>query len=83
VSNDGGHCVLVFNVNGKWHVNDYTTVYTGHNSLKEAVEEYNEQYLNRYVKKEDGVIVYNGFISYDYKKGKFSSVKHTLKKLLK
>ena len=83
VSNGGGHCVLVFHANNKWHVNDYTTVHVGCDTLKEAVEKYNEKFLTNYVKSEDGEILYNGFIHYDYETGKFRSVKHELKELLK
>lgn len=80
VSDDGGHCVLVFENKGKWYVNDYNKVYSGHESLKEAVEEYNLEFIKRYCK-EGSEVVYNGFI--EYKNGKFRSVKHELKELLK
>jgi hypothetical protein len=80
VSDDGGHCVLAFENKGKWYINDYNKVYSGHESLKEAVEEYNLEYIKRYCK-EGSEVVYNGFI--EYRDGKFRSVKHELKELLK
>lgn len=80
VSDDGGHCVLAFENKGKWYVNDYSKVYDGYESLKEAVDAYNEQYIKRYCK-EGSEVIYNGFI--EYKDGKFRSVKHELKELLK
>lgn len=80
VSDDGGHCVLAFENKGKWHVNDYNKVYDGYESLKEAVEAYNIEFIKRYCK-EGSEVVYNGFI--EYKDGKFRSVKHELKELLK
>lgn len=79
---DGGHCVLVFNYQDKWYVNDYNDVYSGFATLKEAVEDYNKKYIKIY-NDNLGEVVYNGFIHYDYKTGKFRSVKHELKELLK
>ena len=79
-SDDGGHCVLVLENKDKWYVKDYNKVYSGHESLKEAVEEYNLEFIKRYCK-EGSEVVYNGFI--EYKNGKFRSVKHELKELLK
>ena len=82
VSNDGGHCVLLIHINDRWFVNDYTSVYTGFSNMSNAVADYNKKYINLYCKKESEV-VYNGFISFDYDTGKFRSVKHELKDLLK
>lgn len=78
----GGHCVLVFENKGKWYVNDYNKVYNGFATLREAVEDYNKIYLTSY-HKEDNEVIYNGFTEYNYTTGKFKSVKHQLKKLLK
>ena len=82
VSDDGGHCVLVFENKGKWYVNDYNKVYDGCESLKEAVAAYNLEYIKRYCK-EGSKVVYNGFIEFNYQTGKFRSVKSDLKELLK
>lgn len=82
VSDDGGHCVLVFNYKDKWYVNDYSKVHNGFATLKEAVEDYNTIYINSYCKK-GSEVVYNGFIEYNHTTGKFKSVKHQLKELLK
>lgn len=82
VSDDGGHCVLVFNYKDNWYVNDYSKVHNGFATLKEAVEDYNKTYTNSYCE-EGSKVVYNGFIEYNYTTGKFKSVKHQLKKLLK
>lgn len=64
----GGHCVLLFNLNKKWHVNDYTRVYGGYDTPEEAISTYNIEYQNRYKKKE---VVLNGIIEYNYTTGKF------------
>lgn len=82
ISDDSSHCVLVFNYKDKWYVNDYSTVHNGFNTLKEAVEDYNLEFIKRYCK-EGSEVVYNGFIEYNYVTGKFKSVKHQLKELLK
>ena len=82
VSDDGGHCVLVFENKGKWYVNDYSKVYDGYTTLKDAVEAYNVEYIKRYCK-EGSEVVYNGFIEFNYQTGKFRSVKKDLKELLK
>ena len=82
VSDNGGHCVLVFENKGKWYVNDYYKVYDGYATLKEAVDAYNIEYIKRYCK-EGSEVVYNGFIEFNYQTGKFRSVKKDLKDLLK
>ena len=73
----GSHCVLVFENKGKWYVNDYSKVYDGYESLKEAVEAYNKVYGKT------SEVLYNGFIEFNYQTGKFRSVKKDLKELLK
>lgn len=67
-----GHCVLVFLLNGLWHVVDYTTVYKGYKSLRDAVNEYNKQYKEIYNYKLD--FIYNAVVKYDYNIGKFKGI---------
>lgn len=67
----GGHCVLIFNLWGKWYVNDYNQVYMGHVNPQDSVNDYNKMYTLYY---KTGEVVYNGFVSYDYTEGKFRRV---------
>lgn len=64
-----GHCVLVFKLNDRWYVNDYSKVYNGFTNLKDAIKNYNESYPIRYNTEK---VVYNGLIKYSYDSGKFS-----------
>lgn len=74
----GGHCILIFKLNNKWHINDYIKVYSGFDTPEEAIVEYNKTYPTRYGTKE---VAYNGLIRYDFKKGKFH--KTTIRKITK
>jgi hypothetical protein len=73
-----GHCVLVFKLNDKWYVVDYSTVLNGYDTLQEAIDNYNIHYVDVY--NAESEVVYNGLIQYDYQTGKFSSVKNQLLK---
>ena len=75
-----GHCVLVFNLNGLWHVADYDTVYSGHKELQEAIDRYNVEYPKVYNINQE--VFYNSLVDYDYAKGKYkiTSVKKIMKK---
>lgn len=64
-----GHCILIFCLDGKWHVNDYTKIYPGFNTMQEAIDDYNKDYLIKY--KISGKIIYNGLVEYDYVSEKF------------
>ena len=64
-----GHCVLMFYLDGKWYVNDYTKVYPGFEDPQEAIDNYNKAYLVRY--KVAGPIIHNGLVEYDYVSEKF------------
>lgn len=70
-----GHCVLTFYYNNAWHVLDYTTIYYSSpaDPLAYVVGEYNAAYVKRYSKVRSEVF-FNGFLSYNYEKGKFSMV---------
>ena len=70
----GGHCVLVYEYNHKWHVIDYKTVYKGFNTLEEAVADYNKDYVVKY-KDIKGDVFYNGLVEYDFGKEKFKRVR--------
>lgn len=73
-----GHCVLLFKLNNKWYVNDYTKVYKGFDTPQEAIADYNERFVDIY----DGPkteVYYNMIIEYNYEKGKFKNT--SLKKI--
>lgn len=72
VSPSGGHCLLVFYLNDLWHVLDYTRIYPGHLTLKDAVLAYNKIYTEKYGHKYD--VWYNALISYNYDKKKFVGI---------
>lgn len=74
-----GHCVLLFYLDGEWHVNDYTKVYQGFKTPEEAIKDYNKIYLEKYDC--TGPIIYNGLVEYNYASGKFSRV--TIKDIIK
>lgn len=76
---NSGHCILAFTLSDKWYVVDYNKVYKGYDTLEEAVDEYNKVYPTIYNSKK---IIYNGFIQYDYEKGKWyqTSAKELTKK---
>lgn len=63
-----GHCVLTFNYNDHWYLLDYTALYGG-DSLEDVITHYNEQFVVEYSAKSK--VLYNCFLGYDYKKGKF------------
>lgn len=65
-----GHCVLVFYLDGKWHVNDYTTIYDGYDKLQDAINAYNEKFVKIYSGAKSKVFG-NTIIDYNFKKGKF------------
>jgi hypothetical protein len=68
----GSHCVILLNLNSKWHVCDYYTIYKGYETWQEAVQAYNEIFPSKY---NIGHRVYfNGFIVYNYENGKFNHV---------
>lgn len=67
-----GHCILVFKLNDRWHINDYNIIYNGFSTIEDAIKNYNEKYPSIYKTKE---VVYNGLVKYDYKEGKFIKVK--------
>ena len=58
-----GHCVLLFYLDGKWHVNDYMNVYEGFETPEEAIEDYNKLYFTEH--KDLGPIVFNGLVEYN------------------
>ena len=68
----GGHCILTFKLNNKWHIVDYSTVYEGYDTLEEAVKAYNDVYVVKYKAKTK--VLFNGLVNYDYDKGKFYPV---------
>lgn len=51
---------------------DYTRIYTGHLTLKDAVLAYNKIYTEKYRHKYD--VWYNALISYNYDKKKFIGI---------
>lgn len=65
---NGGHCVLLFQLDGKWYVDDYGYVYPGFDTYQEAITNYNKEYQKDYKTKP---VLFNGFITYDYEDGKF------------
>ena len=65
-----GHCVLVFYLDSKWHVNDYTTIYDGYDKLQDAINAYNEKFVEIYSGAKSKVFG-NTLIDYNFKKGKF------------
>ena len=65
-----GHCVLLFYLDGKWHVNDYMNIYEGFETPEEAIEDYNKLYFTEH--KDLGPIVFNGLVEYNYVSGKFN-----------
>ena len=65
---NSGHCILVFTLNSKWYVVDYSKVYKGYDTLEEAIDEYNKVYPTIYKSKE---ILFNGFVQYNYETGKW------------
>ncbi len=73
-----GHCVLIFRLDNKWHVNDYSYVYKGFDTIEEAIEDYNLDFPKVYNTKE---VIYNGLVEYDYTKGKYKTT--SIKKIMK
>lgn len=69
VARGGGHCVLVYRYKKKWYVMDYTTVYKGFPTIEEAVEDYNNTYVEKYKLK--GKVFFNGLVKFNYNKKKF------------
>lgn len=66
------HCVLIFQYNDLWYINDYSKIYGDFSTSAEAIQRYNETYAKRYNSKP---VVYNCCESYNYDTGKFKSVK--------
>lgn len=64
------HCVLVCHLAGFWYLVDYTDVYAVDGQLSELIEEYNKEFVKIY-KECKTKVLYNCFIGYNYKKGKF------------
>ena len=71
------HCVLVFYFDFRWFVLDYTTLYEGFVDIKEAIKNYNEEFVKKY--KAKSKVRSNLFLQYDYTKGKFKLVKPSKK----
>ena len=65
-----GHCVLVCHLAGFWYLVDYTNVYAVGGQLSELIEEYNKEFVKTH-KKCKTKVLYNCFLGYNYKKGKF------------
>ena len=65
-----GHCVLVCHLGGFWYLVDYTNVYSVDGQLSELIEKYNEEFVKIY-KGCKSKVLYNCFLGYNYKKGKF------------
>jgi hypothetical protein len=57
----------------KWYMIDYTRVYQGEETLQKAIDAYNKVFVKKYSGCKTEVL-YNGFLGYDYKKGKFRMV---------
>lgn len=72
VSFKSSHCVLLFTLNDKWYINDYTRILCESNSAEETIKKYNAYYTDHYQASE---VVYNATIKYDYNKCKFKVVK--------
>lgn len=68
---NSGHCVLIFCYLNNWYIVDYTSIYGPYETVNLAVEKYNSVYIRKYNSKP---VLYNGFIEYDYKDGKFKSI---------
>lgn len=66
-----GHCICLCKYNNKWHVIDYSHYEDGYDTAAEAIEMYNKIYPVRYKCKE---VAYNGFVTYDYEKGRFKAI---------
>lgn len=64
----GGHCILIFRFDNKWHILDYTRVYDAEEAAIEVINKYNEVYPKLY---ETKPVFYNGIVQYNYKKGKY------------
>ena len=69
IAKGAGHCVLTFRFHDIWYVLDYDSLYTGYKTLHEAVESYNASFVQVY--KTKSKVYYNGFLKYNYNKGKF------------
>ena len=67
-----GHCVCLFKLNDKWHINDYNDIHKGFDTPSEAIQNYNEHYAKVYNPKTP--VCYNGIIKYNFEKGKFKLV---------
>ena len=60
---------MIFCLDGKWYVNDYTKIYPGFNTMQEAIDDYNKNYPIKY--KIPGKVIFNGLVEYDYVSEKF------------
>ena len=68
-----GHCVLLFELDNKWYVADYTRYYGGCDTPKKAIELYNGIYKDWYNTKHE--VVFNGVTEYDYEHRKFKGIR--------
>lgn len=68
-----GHCLLIFRLDGLWHVDDYFCVYKGYEKIDDAIADYNKRFPGLC-----GIthqVFYNGFLSYDYETEKLKKIK--------
>lgn len=64
-----GHCILLYKLNAKWGVVDYTSVKPMEDTPEVAIKEYNKTFPSRYGAKSE--VLYNGLVEFDYKEKKF------------
>lgn len=67
------HCILLCYVEGLWWVVDYSKLYNGFSTAKEAIENYNENFVTKYGAK--SAVYNNSLLYYNYNKGRFYGIK--------
>lgn len=77
VNTQCGHCILLFKFNNKWYTLDYNSMSKSYENVDDCINAYNDDYASRCNNKKTFA---NGFVSYNYEKGKWEN---KLKKELK